>query len=467
MMKDLLHKYKEKLQSLQAEVEKNPKSPLLWKKLAELHLKVHGLETLEYLEKGILLSRHPEPLLTFKQEILASILHTLGNLSFRHGEKVSKIGFVSQGKILTASYDGKIRMWDISGREVCTFLGHEGPVLSFILTPNEEYLLSASEDKTIRIWDIHQGQELLILRSHEGAVTHLALAGANHFVSASKDGTARVWNLDNGKETLIFERHDSPLTALAVSGDGKLAATAGEDGKILLWVPENGKVGRILDGMTPVGALSFSATKRHLLSGLEDGTLMVWDAALGKAEKKYNIHTQTITEIQLLDKEVVVTCSQDGYAKGINLQDGKETFVIKTPLGGLASFGLHPNGKIAVTGGEEVVVRLWKFPKGGMLSPPMGPTLPIIDLSCCHYLATVSGKDFCQIWNPIKGTLFRTFIWKEMEFHKVALSPSGAKVACGDKKGEIRIWDVGESSLYRSFSEHQAPLTDIKYSPDG
>jgi WD40 repeat protein len=58
-------------------------------------------------------------------------------------------------RIFSASYDGTIRVWDISSRKcVDTISGHRGPIWS--LTSLGKFLFSASADGTCRVWELSQ-----------------------------------------------------------------------------------------------------------------------------------------------------------------------------------------------------------------------------------------------------------------------------------------------------------------------
>jgi WD40 repeat protein len=54
------------------------------------------------------------------------------------------------GRILIASYDGTVQSWDIEGRLVTTFKGHETEVNSALFSPDGKRVLTASSDGTAR-----------------------------------------------------------------------------------------------------------------------------------------------------------------------------------------------------------------------------------------------------------------------------------------------------------------------------
>ena len=68
-----------------------------------------------------------------------------------HQDAVTSVRFSPDGKkIITASRDGTLQLWDIQGRELVTFPGHQGAVYGVSFSPDGKHLASASQDGTIK-----------------------------------------------------------------------------------------------------------------------------------------------------------------------------------------------------------------------------------------------------------------------------------------------------------------------------
>jgi WD40 repeat protein/serine/threonine protein kinase len=112
------------------------------------------------------------------------------------GVGVLAVGFSPDGQRLVSSSQGdnSLRLWDVRTGETRGVLrGHLNQVNHFGWSPEGKRLVTASDDRTVRVWDVESG-ESRVLQGHTDGVVQVAFSpDGRRVASASKDGTVRLW----------------------------------------------------------------------------------------------------------------------------------------------------------------------------------------------------------------------------------------------------------------------------------
>jgi ribosome biogenesis protein YTM1 len=129
--------------------------------------------------------------------------------SFEHDDWVSSVDVLSQEtqpgheRILSASFDGHLRIWDPSSRVVATTPaasagGHTSSIkCARFISPTQ--IISSSMDRTIRLWTYSPDSETLTpkleLYGHKASVDSIRHSPKTHrILSASQDSTISLWS---------------------------------------------------------------------------------------------------------------------------------------------------------------------------------------------------------------------------------------------------------------------------------
>jgi WD40 repeat protein/tRNA A-37 threonylcarbamoyl transferase component Bud32 len=171
------------------------------------------------------------------------VVHTLRG----HAKAVRRVRFSSDGRrVASASWDQAVILWDVeAGVPLKKLHPHDDEVLGLAFSPDGHYLASAAgmgAKSEVRVADASTGDELFTRRGHTD-VTEIVvfspdsrcLASVSGHPLGKNRGEVKLWDSVGGQELISLRGHLGPPRCVAFSRDGRRLATAGWDGRIILW----------------------------------------------------------------------------------------------------------------------------------------------------------------------------------------------------------------------------------------
>jgi WD40 repeat protein len=142
--------------------------------------------------------------------------------------------------MVTGSYDGTARLWDLTNTknrtEPIVLEGHQGWIGAVAVSPDGRWVATGSYDNTARLWNtetIDSGAGPIVLEGHQGRIHAVAFSHDGRWlVTGSFDQTARIWDLGRrnpAESPIVLRGHTAPVSSLAISPDNRWLATSSGD----------------------------------------------------------------------------------------------------------------------------------------------------------------------------------------------------------------------------------------------
>ncbi|WP_339731219.1 SUMF1/EgtB/PvdO family nonheme iron enzyme [uncultured Gimesia sp.] len=131
---------------------------------------------------------------------------------------------------------------------------------------------------------------------------------------------------------------------------------------------------------------------------------------------------------------------------------------------------LTPDGKYAVTGKNDRLLRIWDLSTGNLIRRLKGhtknPTCVAVTPDGKRVVSGSSDKTL-KVWDFETGKLIQTLKGHPATVSCLAVSPDGKRVISGDSDKSLNLWDLETGELIRTTSRHKRGVSSVAISPDG
>jgi WD40 repeat protein len=215
--------------------------------------------------------------------------------------------------------------------------GHDGEILACDFTPDGRGLLSAGWDGFLRMWDVAQGNAIAEVRIATKPVSACAVApDGKSWWAGTMEGMLIQWDPEKSNQQAMFLAHTRPISSLEFSPDGNTLATTSWDCSVSVWQATDRLNGRVLGHHGDiVSGCGFTPNGRTLVSWSHDGTAIVWDIETQAPLCQMLGHNERIIMGAIsADGRWLVTGARDGEVKLWDIASGQEanSLPMKAPI---------------------------------------------------------------------------------------------------------------------------------------
>ena len=317
----------------------------------------------------------------------------------------------------------------------------------------------------------------VLRRGWSAAVGDYAIAGGWSRRGAALlvgDAEGGVYALDGKSGATAWERpgvHDGGVLALAVHPNGTAFATAGQDGRVLLWSVAEGQVSQTIDigsswvenvAWSPDGQWLAASCSRQVRAYGADGA-EVW---------RSDNHPSTVSAIAWSGVgELATAC----YGRVSFF--GAATGELRQQLewqGSLVSMVLSSDGGIVACGSQDNSVHFWRraTEQDSMMSGYPGKPSALAFDDTGGLLAT-GGGEAVTVWSfhgkGPEGTRPGTLEFHVQPVTTLAFAPGSTRLASGGRDGAVVVWSLQKNGRGSPVGAAAVPgaVSKSYWRPDG
>lgn len=141
-----------------------------------------------------------------------------------------------------------------------------------------------------------------------------------------------------------------------------------------------------------------------------------------------------------------------------------------TQTDAINAVAFFPDGRYVLAAGNDGKIRLWEFASGLPAAMLEGHTAAVLSVAFSadgRYLLSGSKDKTVKLWDVVAGQTLKTFEGHSDEVLAVAFSPDGKQALSAGKDKTLRLWDIETGQQIRMFEGHGAEVTSVAFAAGG
>jgi hypothetical protein len=261
--------------------------------------------------------------------------------------------------------------------------------------------------------------------------------------SALDDGSVQLWNTESGQWARTFAAKAKTHAMVAASPDGQWLAYTGADHALHLWNAADDKQESPLRGhVDVVNTIAFSPDGRLLASGGEDMKVIVWDLVSMTVLRTLSARAAVLAVTFAPNNRMLTAADAAGAIQSWEIPSGGELAYTVAQEDALTTLAYSPDGKWLATGGQQNFIKLWRV--GVERDDRTFKNAPEVTNAVAFspdgkWLLLGGIADAVEIRHADTGEVANRLPGHARAVQALAVSTDGQSLASADD-GKIRVW---------------------------
>ena len=285
------------------------------------------------------------------------------------------------------------------------------------------------------------------------------------------------WCLPEGAKARLGKGN---IKQIAYSPNGRHLAAAGSAGIWIYDMAIHHEVALLTESTGRISGVAFSPDGSTIVSGYNDGSILVWDVKTGKRKQTLPTEQEWVSSVAFSpDGKIIASggACMEGLCPGITLLDSQTGEQLKSFGGGDTTLSVcfSPDGKTLASSGDEwdSNIRLWDVQTGELLKTLKKRTAfedfegrdvnSVVFSPDGNMIASGSGNGTIRLWNAHTGEFIKYLEGHTKSVNSVVFGPNGNRLISTGEDG-VCLWDVNTGEY---IDEFQIPAVSAAFSPDG
>jgi WD40 repeat protein len=265
---------------------------------------------------------------------------------------------------------------------------------------------------------------------------------------------------------------------VAIARSGHLALSGGT-GVLVLWDLETGlaelTVRHNAAGFwmnAPIENVEATADGRRAIIGFRNASaLYVCDLEPAKVVHTLDGHSETVFDVAMTpDGRRAVTGSVDTLVKVWDVKSGGESRTLRGHTDAVTAVAITPDGRLVISASQDETLKVWDGATGRLLRTLKGVEPNTFCLAITpDGRRAVSGslnRKTVAVWDLELGTGPELLIGHTDCVNAVAIGRDGRLAVSGSSDKTLRVWDLATGQLRATLKGHTMTVTAVAIAPD-